>query len=167
VSKSAQEQLSAERRLRAKQVVDRFQWITAATVFTNPIPALDLMATGAVQFQMISEIAGVYGVDLSTAHVKMIGSQDDSNAAKARMVEAATSLIAECSRPRSSVRGRWRGAGVTMAYLTHISGLTSRVFRAGQTWGDGGMQAALVRQSISIAARTSYKNSPSKLSIAC
>ena len=75
VSKSAQDQLHAERALRAKAVVDKFQWITAATVFTNPIPALDLMATGAVQFQMISELAGVYGVELSTSHVKMIGSQ--------------------------------------------------------------------------------------------
>jgi uncharacterized protein len=34
-----------------------------------------------------------------------------------------------------------------MAYLTHISGLTFReYFARGQSWGDGGMQAALVRQ---------------------
>jgi uncharacterized protein len=34
-----------------------------------------------------------------------------------------------------------------MAYLTHISGEAfAEYFQGGQTWGDGGMQAALVRQ---------------------
>jgi hypothetical protein len=37
--------------------------------------------------------------------------------------------------------------GVSMAYLTHISGSAFMdYFRRGQEWGDGGMQAALVRQ---------------------
>jgi hypothetical protein len=34
-----------------------------------------------------------------------------------------------------------------MAYLTHISGFAFlEYFERGQSWGDGGMQAALVRQ---------------------
>ena len=34
-----------------------------------------------------------------------------------------------------------------MAYLTHISGQAfAEYFARGQSWGDGGMQAALVRQ---------------------
>jgi uncharacterized protein len=37
--------------------------------------------------------------------------------------------------------------GVSMAYLTHISGLAFKeYFARGQSWGDGGMQAALIRQ---------------------
>ena len=148
VSKDAQEQLNRERRIRAKAVVDKFQWITAATVFTNPIPALDLMATGAVQFQMISEIAGVYGVELSAAHVKMIGGQMIQMLLKLGMVEAATSLIAGMFK--ATLVGYAAGGAVqvvTMAYLTHISGLTfSEYFARGQDWGDGGMQAALVKQ---------------------
>lgn len=148
VSKAAQEQLSRERRIRAKAVVDKFQWITAGTVFTNPIPALDLMATGAVQFQMISEIAGVYGVELSSAHVKMIGGQMIQMLLKLGLVEAATSLIAGLFK--ASMVGFAAGGAVqvvTMAYLTHISGLTfTEYFARGQNWGDGGMQAALVKQ---------------------
>jgi hypothetical protein len=36
---------------------------------------------------------------------------------------------------------------VSMAYLTHVSGEAfSEYFRHGQMWGDGGMQAALIRQ---------------------
>jgi uncharacterized protein (DUF697 family) len=137
-----------ERRKRAQEVVDKFQWITAATVFTNPIPALDLMATGAVQFQMISEIAAVYGVELSTGHVKMIGGQMIQTLLKLGMIEAATSLIAGLFK--STLIGYAAGGAVqvvTMAYLTHISGQTfAEYFARGQDWGDGGMQAALARQ---------------------
>ena len=148
IGKKAQEQLALERDKRSQSVVDKFQWITAATVFTNPIPALDLMATGAVQFQMISEIAAVYGVELSTSHVKMIGGQMVQMLLKLGMVEAATSLIAGLFK--STLVGYAAGGAVqcvSMAYLTHISGLTFReYFAKGQSWGDGGMQAALVRQ---------------------
>jgi small GTP-binding protein len=148
IGKKAQDQLARERDAKAQAVVEKFQWITAATVFTNPIPALDLMATGAVQFQMISELAAAYGIELSSAHIKMVGGQMVQMLLKLGMVEAATSLIAGLFK--SSLVGYAAGGAVqcvSMAYLTHISGLTVReYFSRGQTWGDGGMQAALVRQ---------------------
>jgi uncharacterized protein len=148
VTRSAQDQLTKERRQRAQDVVDKFQWITAATVFANPIPALELMATGAVQFQMISEIAGVYNVELAAGHARMIGGQMIQTLLKVGIIEAATSLIAGLFK--SSLVGYAAGGAVqatTMAYLTHISGLTfTEYFERGQSWGDGGMQAALIRQ---------------------
>ncbi len=148
ISRRAQDALTRERDAQAKAVVDRFQWITAATVFTNPVPALDLLATGAVQFQMISELANVYGVEVSSAHLKMIGGQMVQTLLKLGMIEAAASLVAGLFK--STLVGYAAGGAVqcvTMAYLTHISGLTFReYFARGQNWGDGGMQAALVRQ---------------------
>jgi uncharacterized protein len=148
LSKTAQDQLTQERDKRAQAVVDRYQWVTAGAVFANPIPALDLMATGAVQFQMISEIAQVYGLELSTGHVKMIGGQMVQLLLKLGLVEAATSLIAGLFK--SSFVGYAAGGAVqatTMAYLTHVSGRAfAEYFRRGQDWGDGGMQAALTRQ---------------------
>lgn len=148
IGRQAQDQVTKERNAKAQAVVDKFQWITAGTVFANPIPALDLMATGAVQFQMISELAGVYGVELTSAHVKMIGGQMVHTLLKLGMVEAVTSLVAGVFK--SSLVGFAAGGAVqavSMAYLTHISGLAfSEYFARGQSWGDGGMQAALVRQ---------------------
>jgi small GTP-binding protein len=148
IGKQAQEQLTLERNRRAQAVIDKFQWITAGTVFANPIPALDLMATGAVQYQMITELAAVYGVEISTAHVKMIGTQMIQTLLKLGMVEAVTSLIAGIFK--SSLVGFAAGGTVqvvSMAYLTHVSGHAfAEYFARGQSWGDGGMQAALVRQ---------------------
>jgi small GTP-binding protein len=148
LSRKAQDQLSRERDRRAEEVIERFQWITAATSFTNPFPALELLASGAVQFQMISELANVYGITLSTSNVRMIGTEMIQMLVKLGLVEATTSLIAGVFK--STMVGYAAGGAVqavSLAYLTHISGETfAEYFRHGQTWGDGGMQAALIRQ---------------------
>jgi uncharacterized protein (DUF697 family) len=148
LSESAKKQVGRERKAKATAVVEKFQWITAGTVFVNPLPALDLMSAGAVQYQMITELASIYGVELSTAHVKMIGTQMIQTLLKLGLVEAATSLIAGIFK--SSLVGFAAGGAVqatSMAYLTHISGMAFlEYFERGQSWGDGGMQAALIRQ---------------------
>lgn len=148
LNKSAQGQVTRERREKAEAVIDRFQWITAGTVFANPLPALDLMAAGAVQFQMISEVASTYGVDLTASHAKTIGLQLAQTLLKLGLVEAATSMVAGVFK--STLVGYAAGGAIqatTMAYLTHISGhAVADYFEQGQSWGDGGIQAALVRQ---------------------
>ena len=148
LSRKAQDQLALERDERARDVIEKFQWVTAGTVFANPFPALELVANGAVQFQMISELAGVYGVQISTSHVRMIGGQMIQMLLKLGLVETATTLVAGIFK--SSLVGYAAAGGVqavSMAYLTHVSGEAfAEYFRSGQNWGDGGMQAALIRQ---------------------
>ncbi len=148
LSRKAQDTLAKERDERARDVIEKFQWITAGTVFANPFPALELVANGAVQFQMISELAGVYGVQITSSHIRMIGGQMIQMLLKLGLVETATSLIAGIFK--STLVGYAAAGGVqavSMAYLTHVSGEAfAEYFRAGQTWGDGGMQAALIRQ---------------------
>ncbi len=157
LSRKAQDQLAEERDQRARELIEKFQWITAGTVFANPFPALELIANGAVQFQMISELAGVYGVQISTSHVRMIGGQMIQMLLKLGLVETATSLIAGIFK--STLVGYAAAGGVqavSMAYLTHVSGEAfAEYFRDGQTWGDGGMQAALIRQ-FDLTSRTEF-----------
>jgi small GTP-binding protein len=157
LSKKAQDQLSKERDQKAEAVVEKFQWMTAATVFTNPFPALELLASGAVQFQMITELANVYGVTIAASNVRMIGTEMIQMLLKLGLVEATTSLIAGIFK--SSLVGYAAGGAVqavSMAYLTHISGETfTEYFRHGQTWGDGGLQAALIHQ-FDLTSRTDF-----------
>ncbi|WP_406700995.1 GTP-binding protein [Singulisphaera sp. Ch08] len=157
LSQKAKSQVGRERDQNAQAVIDKFQWVTAGAVFANPIPALDLMAAGAVQFQMISELAAVYGVEISSSHVKMIGSQMVQMVLKLGLVEASTSLIAGLFK--SSLVGYAAGGAVqavSMAYLSHISGHAfAEYFSKGQSWGDGGMQAALIRQ-FDLNSRTEF-----------
>ncbi len=148
LGRKAQDQIAVERDRRAEAVIEKYQWMTAATVFTTPFPALELLASGAVQFQMISELADVYGVTLATSNVRLYGTEMIQTLLKLGLVEASTSLIAGIFK--STLVGYAAGGAVqavSMAYLTHISGETfAEYFRRGQTWGDGGLQGALIHQ---------------------
>ncbi|MFO0960654.1 MAG: GTP-binding protein [Isosphaeraceae bacterium] len=148
IAQSARQALNDQRQARCQKIIDRYQWVTAAAVFSNPLPALDLLATGAVQLQMISELARVYGIELAMSHARTIGGQMAQLLLKLGIVEAASSLIAGLFK--SSLVGYAAGGAVqsvTMAYLTHISGHAfAEYLSRGQSWGDGGMQAAIERQ---------------------
>ncbi len=68
---------------------------------------------------------GVYGVQISASHVRMIGGQMVQMLLKLGLVETATSLVAGIFKS-SLVGYAAAGAvqGVSMAYLTHVSGET-------------------------------------------
>ena len=107
LSQKAQDQLGQERDQRgAGGRSTSSSGSPPATVFTNPIPALDLLANGAVQFQMISELAAVYGVEITSTHVQMIGLADDPDAPEAR--DGRGGDLAD-RRPVQVVAGRLRG----------------------------------------------------------
>ena len=148
LTRKAQDQLSLERDRRAEDVVEKFQWITAGTVFANPFPALELVANGAVQLQMISELAGVYGVQIST-----LARSDDRRPDGADALEARAGRDGDFARRGhlQVIAGGLRGGGGRPGRLDGLPDprfgeAFSEYFRQGQTWGDGGMQAALVRQ---------------------
>ena len=148
LEQEAKEQLAQERDRRALEVVEHHQWITAATVFANPIPALDILAGGAVQLEMISELARVQGVELTAGQVRNLAAQMVQSVLKLGLVEAAASLIAGVFK-RTLVGFAAGGAvqAVTMAYLTRVSGKAFiDYFHQGQTWGPGGINETVLRQ---------------------
>jgi small GTP-binding protein len=139
--------LARRRRDRAQAVVERHQWIAAATAFANPVLALGPMAAGAVQLRMLSEMAAVYDVPLSSENVEVLGRQMAQTLFKLGIAEAAASLLAGVLKfnPLGFATGGVVQA-VTMAYLTRLTGDSFLEYlEHGQTWGEGGMQEALAR----------------------
>jgi uncharacterized protein (DUF697 family) len=57
--------IDAQRRRQAEKVVERFQWIGAGVVSVTPLPVVDLLATAAVNAQMVVEIGRIYGCELN------------------------------------------------------------------------------------------------------
>jgi uncharacterized protein len=148
LEQEAQEQLARERDRRALEVVEHHQWITAATVFANPIPALDILAGGAVQLEMIADLARVQGLELTAGQVRSLAAQMVRSVLRLGLIEAGTSLIAGVFK-RTLVGFAAGGAvqAVTMAYLTRISGKAFiDYFRLGQSWGTGGVDETVLRQ---------------------
>jgi small GTP-binding protein len=148
VEREAQDQLTSERDRKAQEIVDHYQWVTAWTVFANPIPALDILAGGAVQLDMISELARMHGIELSVGQVRTLAGQMVQSVLKLGLVEATASLIAGVFK-RTLVGFAAGGAvqAVTMAYLTRVSGRAFiEYFRHGQGWGPDGIDGTVLSQ---------------------
>ena len=52
--------LNKIRREQAVPIIEQYQWIAAATAFANPVPALDLLATAAINGQLIVDLSAIY-----------------------------------------------------------------------------------------------------------
>ena len=117
------------------------------TAFANPVLALGPMAVGAVQLRMLSEMAAVYDVQLSSEFVEKVGHQMAQTLLKLGVAEAAASVLAGFFKfnPLGFAAGGLVQA-VTMAYLTRLTGASFLEYlEHGQTWGEGGIQATLSR----------------------
>lgn len=139
--------LAAERRQRATAIIERHQWLAAATAFANPVLALGPMAAGAVQLRMLSEIGAVYDVALSSEYIEQVGRQMAQTLFKLGFAEAAASVLGGLLKfnPVGFMAGGVVQA-VSMAYLTRLTGASFLEYvEQGQSWGEGGMQAALTR----------------------
>jgi small GTP-binding protein len=142
------DRIARQRRAQAATIIDRHQWLAAVTAFANPVLVLGPMAVGAVQLRMLSEIAAVYGVQLSSEFIEKVGHQMAQTLLKLGVAEAAAGVLAGFFKfnPLGFAAGGTVQA-VTMAYLTRLTGASFLEFlEHGQTWDEGGMQATLSRQ---------------------
>ena len=157
LEREARDQLARERDLRAMAVVEHHQWVTAGTVFANPIPALDILAGGAVQFDMIAELARVHGLELSAGPGPQPGRPDgpvgaQAGADRGRHVADRRHLQANAGR----LRGRRGRAGGDHGLPD--PGLRQGVHRLlprGAVLGPEGINGVLLRQ-FDLNSRTEF-----------
>ncbi|QEH36263.1 tRNA modification GTPase MnmE [Aquisphaera giovannonii] len=148
LEQEAQEQIDRERERQAEAVIERYQWITAGTVFANPVPALDVLAGSAVQLDMIADLGRVYGMELSMPQIRNLAGQMGQEILRLGLIETATSLIAGVFK-RSFVGFAAGGAvqAATMGYLTRVAGRAFHdYFRRGRAWGPEGVKGVVLRQ---------------------
>ncbi|MGB3639096.1 MAG: DUF697 domain-containing protein [Rivularia sp. (in: cyanobacteria)] len=116
--------LNGIRKLRANPVIEQYQWISAAAAFANPVPALDILATAAINAQMVMDLGGVYQQKFSLEQAKTVAGEMGSLMLKLGLVELSTKTISTVlkSNAITFVAG---GVvqGVSAAYLTRIAGL--------------------------------------------
>ena len=107
------------RRDRAVPVIEQYQWIAAAAAFANPVPALDLLATAAINAQLVMELGGIYQQKFSLEQAQAVAGTLGSLMLKLGLVELSTQTIGTIlkSNAITFVAG---GVvqGVSAAYLT-------------------------------------------------
>ncbi|MDX2229256.1 MAG: DUF697 domain-containing protein [Leptolyngbyaceae cyanobacterium bins.349] len=117
--------LNDVRRTRALPIVEQFQWIAAGTAFASPIPSLDVLATAAINVQMILDLGKIYQQKFSVDQAQKVVTALGSLILKLGLVELSTRAIASLLKT-NAVTYVAGGAiqAVSAAYLTRIAGLT-------------------------------------------
>lgn len=120
-----QTQLNQSRRDRALEIIERYQWICAATTLANPLTSLDLLATAAINTQMVIELGSLYQLKLSWAQAQAITQTLASLMLKFGLVEFSTQTLGALLK--GNVLTYVAGGviqGVSAAYLTRLAGLS-------------------------------------------
>ncbi len=144
----ARQLLSQQRRQQAEKIVDRFQWIGAGVIAITPLPGVDLLATAAVNAQMVVELGKVYDCHLSFAEGKELALSLAKTLVSLGVLRGAIELftLALQANVGTFVVGR-AIQGATAAYLTRIAGKSFiDYFQRDQDWGDGGIGAVVEEQ---------------------
>lgn len=131
-------ELNQLRRDRAMPVIEQAQWIAAAAAFANPVPSLDLLATAAVNAQLVADLGAIYQQNLSVDWTKTIAARMGEVMVKLGIVEVTSQTIAPLLKTHALtyVAGGLM-QGTSAAYLTRVAGLSLIAFleEQGQTTG--------------------------------
>ena len=117
--------LNQIRRDKALPQIEQYQWIAAATAFANPLPALDLVATGAINAQLVLDLSGIYRQKFSIEQAQTVAATMGSLILKLGLVELSTQTITTIlkSNTITFVAGGL-AQGISAAYFTRIAGLS-------------------------------------------
>jgi uncharacterized protein len=148
LGEEARKLIDAQRRRQAEKMVERFQWIGAGVVSVTPLPIVDLLATAAVNAQMVVEIGRIYGCELNMERGRELALSLAKTLASLGIVKGAVQLLSTALQLNVATFLVGRAIqGVTAAYLTRIAGKSFiEYFRHDQDWGDGGMTEVVQRQ---------------------
>jgi uncharacterized protein (DUF697 family) len=105
--------------------VENYQWLSAATAFANPVPAIDLVATAAINGQMILDLGEIYQQKLSLSQAQTLASILGKLMLQLGLVEFSSQAIASLLKSHfiTYVAGG-TVQGISAAYLTRLAGLS-------------------------------------------
>jgi GTPase SAR1 family protein len=110
---------------RSVPIIEQYQWIAAAANFANPVPGLDLLATAAINAQMVIDLGNIYQQKISWEQGQQIARTMGSLMLKLGLVELSTKAVT--SILKTNVATFVAGGmveGVSAAYLTRVAGLS-------------------------------------------
>jgi hypothetical protein len=125
VKSEAKTALNRVWRDRAMPRVEQAQWIVAGTALASPFPALDLLATAAINVQMVMDLGNLYQRKFTLEQAKTVASTMAGLMVKLGLVEVSTQAIAGILKTNAvTFLAGGLMQGVSAAYLTRMAGLT-------------------------------------------
>ena len=120
-----QGEVNDARRSRSLTAIEQSQWIAAAAAFANPVPGLDLVATAAVNGQLVMDLGQVYQLSFDLERASAIAKTFGELMVKLGLVELSSQVVAGALKTNAMtyVAGGALQA-MSAAYLTRVAGLT-------------------------------------------
>jgi len=148
LSEAARSLITTQRQQQAEAIVDRYQWVGAGVLAATPLPVVDMLATAAVNAQMVIELGRVYGVEVSIEEAKALAVSLAKTMAGLSIAKGAMKMLAMGLQVNiATALASKLVQGASAAYLTRIAGKSFiTYFQANQDWGDGGIQAVVAQQ---------------------
>ncbi len=148
LGEEARKLIDAQRKREADKIIVRYQWISAGVIAVTPLPVVDMLATAAVNAQMVVEIGLVYGCELKKENGRDLALSLGKTLVSLGVVKGAVDLIAKALQLNVATYLVGKAIqGVSAAYLTRIAGKSFiEYFRHDQDWGDGGITEVVQRQ---------------------
>ncbi|MEM8546023.1 MAG: DUF697 domain-containing protein, partial [Cyanobacteria bacterium P01_H01_bin.119] len=140
--------IDRQRQAEADKIINRYQWVGGGVIAATPLPGVDLLATAAVNAQMVVELGRVYGCSVSIEEGKALALSLAKTLTGLGIVKGAVQLLTLGlqTNPATLLGGR-AIQGVSGAYLTRIAGKSFvEYFRRSQDWGDGGISEVVQQQ---------------------
>ncbi|MEM8639312.1 MAG: GTP-binding protein [Cyanobacteria bacterium P01_G01_bin.54] len=157
LGEEARRLLDKQRRRQAEQIIDRYQWLGAGAIAVTPVPVVDLLATAAVNAQMVVEIGKVYGCRLNLDRGRELALSLGKTLVSLGVVKGAVQLLSTALQFNVATYLVGKSIqGVSAAYLTRIAGKSFiEYFRHNQNWGDGGI-AGVVQQQFQLVQKEAF-----------
>lgn len=157
LGEQARSLLEEQRKRQADRIIDRYQWIGAGVIAMTPLPVVDMLATAAVNAQMVVEIGQVYGCELNRDRGQELALSLGKTLISLGVVKGAIDLFAKLLQLNIATYVLGKAIqGVTAAYLTRIAGKSFvEYFRQDQDWGDGGI-TEVVREQFKLSRKDEF-----------
>ncbi|MEM6613298.1 MAG: GTP-binding protein [Cyanobacteria bacterium P01_C01_bin.72] len=149
-----------QRRRESDKIIDRYQWISAGVIAVTPVPVVDMLATAAVNAQMVIEIGRIYNIELDLEQGKELALSLGKTLVSLGVVKGAVDILAKALQFHFAtyIVGKAIQA-VSAAYLTRIAGKSFiEYFRRNLDWGDGGI-TKVVQQQFQLSRRDEFVKS--------
>ena len=152
--------IDIQRRRESDKIIDRYQWIGAGVIAVTPVPVVDMLATAAINAQMVIEIGKVYGVELDLEQGKELALSLGKTLVSLGIVKGAVDILAKALQFHFAtyIVGKAIQA-VSAAYLTRIAGKSFiEYFKRNLNWGDGGI-TQVVQQQFQLSRKDEFVKS--------
>ena len=148
LTEETREVLSQQQQAEAEKVVEKFQWLVVGVVFATPLPVVDLLATAAINAQMVVEIGRVYGCEINIERGKELANSLTRTLVSLGIVKGVVQIVTTAiSVTLVGLVLKATIQSVTAAYLTRIAGKSFiEYFSRDRDWGDGGIAEVVQRQ---------------------